>query len=107
MFKDKKPGKCLKSFKGKFVPNKQGLVTSHIPWNDPSKEARPHSPKFTRMLSLIAFDTLNWVSITGSSTGSSLFGSKNTSTTIYLFLNPTMILYLYRNPMLSVKAIPH
>jgi hypothetical protein len=71
-----------------------------LPWNDPSDEARPHSPKFTRMQSLIAFETLNWVMIMGSSPTRSLLGSKKTSTTMYLFLNPTMIvLYLpYNTP---------
>ena len=66
----------------------------YLPWNDPSDEARPHSPKFTRMLSRIVFVTLYEVMITGSFLTSSLLGSKITSTTIYLFLNPTMILYL-------------
>lgn len=77
-----------------------------LPWNDPSDEARPHSPKFTRMLSLIAFETLNWVMIMGSSPTSSLLGSKKTSTTMYLFLNPTMIvLYLaYNTPNLSDQS---
>ena len=65
-------------------------MLSCSPWNDPSEEARPHSPKFIKMPSLIAFDTLNCVRMMGSSTGSSLFGSKKISITMYLFLNPTM-----------------
>jgi len=82
---------------------------TYFTWNDPSDEARPHSPKFTRMLSLIAFETLNWVTMTGSSPTRSLLGSKKTSTTMYLFLNPTMIvLYLaYNTPNLSDQSNYH
>lgn len=72
------------------------IIWNHdLPRNDPNDEARPHFPKFSRILSLIAFVTLYEVIITGSFLTSSLLGSKITSNTIYLFLNPTMILYLF------------
>lgn len=72
-----------------------------IPCNDPSEEARPHSPKLRRMLSLIAFETLCWLRIMGSSFEISLFGSTDTSITMYLFLNPTMMISQLLKPTKS------
>jgi len=67
------------------------------PWNDPNDEAKPHSPKFTRRLSLTALEILNCVIITEPSPTLSLLGLRKTSITMYLFLNPTMILRAHVN----------
>jgi hypothetical protein len=49
---------------GKFASSRKlELATNYVPWNDPRDEAKPHSPKFTRILSLIAFETLYCVII--------------------------------------------